>query len=318
MKPRLTLLCCSLALLPSLAAASCGASFCSVNSNWTTEGALTGATDSFDVRFESIRQDQPMHESDKVAVGQIRGHHDEVSTDNRNLVASYSHSFDSGLGLTISANVVDRKHHHIHHHHGQALQDRWNFTELGDVRVLGRYQLSGSVDPLSPTYGGVSFGVKLPTGKFDVADSAGAKAERSLQPGSGTTDLLVGGFYHQSLTAHDASWFVQALYQHAAKSRDDYRPGAQLGIDLGARKGFAGPVALLAQLNYVVRGADSGAEAEPHSSGGRYLYASPGISYALPGQLQLYAFLQVPVYRHVKGVQLTADRALVVGLSGQL
>lgn len=63
---------------------------------------------------------------------------------------------------------------------------------------------------------------------------------------------------------------------------------------------------------------DHGSEAEPESSAGRYLYASPGISYAIAPAAQVYAFYQVPVYRHVEGVQLTANRALVIGLSGQL
>ena len=42
---------------------------------------------------------------------------------------------------------------------------------------------------------GLSFGLKLPTGEFDVRNAMGALAERSLQPGTGTTDLLLGAFY---------------------------------------------------------------------------------------------------------------------------
>ncbi|UUZ53725.1 hypothetical protein LP419_34660 [Massilia sp. H-1] len=75
---------------------------------------------------------------------------------------------------------------------------------------------------------------------------------------------------------------------------------------------------MLAQLNYVHKRADSGSDAEPDSSGGRYLYASPGLSIALPGKTQAYLFYQVPLYRHVTGIQLTANRALVLGISGQL
>ena len=36
---------------------------------------------------------------------------------------------------------------------------------------------------------------------------------------------------------------------------------------------------------------------------------SPGLSYAATETLQVYGFLQKPVYQHVNGVQLTADKA---------
>ncbi|HEY0061154.1 MAG TPA: transporter [Telluria sp.] len=305
-------------LIPSLASASCGAAFCAVNSNWTSESALAEANDAFDVRFESIKQDQPMSGSRKVSVGEIKAHHDEVSTMNRNAVLRYSHSFGNGFGVEVSGAVGKREHEHIHNHHGEKIFDSWSFTELGDVRVTGRYQLLTVDDPLKPANAGITFGLKLPTGKFDIANDKGATGERSMQPGTGTTDLIVGGYYHRKLVESDIAWFAQAQYQHALNTRADYRPGAQLGLDVGLRKGLTSTVGLLGQLNYVHKRADSGSEGEPDSSGGRYLYASPGVSVALPGNKQLYLFYQVPVHRHVTGVQLTANRALVIGFSGQL
>ncbi len=319
MKTTPTLLAAALALfVPSIAAASCGAAFCAVNTNWTAESALAESTNAFDLRYESMNQDQPMFGSRKVRVGEVPAHHDEVSTKNRNLVASFSHNFGNRFGVTITAAAGQRDHFHVHNHHGAQIGQAWNFTELNDVRVVGRYQLLTLQDPLKPASGGITFGAKLPTGKHDVANAADAAAERSLQPGSGTTDLIAGGYYHQKLTELDVSWFAQAQYQHALNTRDNYRPGAQLGLDLGVRKGLGGGFGVLGQLNYVHKGADSGSEAEPASSGGRALYASPGLNYALTSAMQLYAFYQVPLRRHVTGVQLTASRALVIGLSGQL
>ncbi len=319
MKTTHTLLAAALAALaPSIALASCGASFCAVNSNWTAESALAESTNAFDVRYEYLNQDQPMAGSRKVYVGEVHAHHDEVSTRNRNLVVNYSHNFGNRFGVTVSAAAGQRDHFHVHNHHGAKISDTWKFTELNDVRVVGRYQALNVEDPLKPASGGVTFGLKLPTGKFDVANDGGDVAERSMQPGSGTTDLIVGAYYHQKLTESAVSWFAQAQYQHALNTRDNYKPGEQLGLDLGVRKSLVGALGALVQLNYVYKGADSGSEGEPDSSGGRYLYASPGLSYALPGNKQLYAFYQVPVHRHVRGVQLTAERAVVVGLSGQL
>jgi hypothetical protein len=305
------------ALLPSLASASCGAAFCTINTNWTTQGALAEAGSAFDLRYEFIDQDQPFSGSDKVAVGQIHHHHDEVSTLNRNLVATYSHSFGNGWGVTVSAPLGERDHLHVHNHKGEQIQERWNFTELGDVRVVGRYQLAAGSDMLNPSAAGVTFGLKLPTGRTTVANGAGSVAERSMQPGTGTTDLVAGAYYHQTLMASDASWFAQAQYQHALNSHDNYKPGAQFGADIGYRKGMGERLGVLVQLNFLHKQADSGTEAEPADSGGRYVYASPGLTYALSGNLQVYGFVQQALYRHVNGVQLTADRAYLVGMSGR-
>lgn len=318
MKTKHTLLAAAALLAAPFAMASCGASFCVVNSNWTAESALAEAANAFDVRYEYINQDQPMYGSRKVAAGEIHAHHDEISTRNQNLLFSYSHHLGDRFGITVSGSAGKREHFHVHNHHGARLEDRWNNTSLNDVRVLGRYQLQTVGDPLRPVSAGLTFGLKLPTGKFDVTNDAGAPAERSMQPGTGTTDLILGAFHHQKLTASGISWFAQAQIQHALRARDNYRPGDQAGIDLGVRKGWGEKVGLLAQLNYVLKRSDRGSEAEPDSSGGRFLYASPGISVAFAPAMQVYAFYQLPLHRHVTGVQLTANRALVVGLSGQL
>ena len=38
---------------------------------------------------------------------------------------------------------------------------------------------------------------------------------------------------------------------------------------------------------------------------------------ALAANLQIYGFVQFPLYRSVNGVQLTADRAIAVGVSSR-
>jgi hypothetical protein len=318
MKTSPTLIACAIAaLLPSVALASCGAAFCTVNTNWTTQSALLDAGSSFDLRYEFIDQDQPFAGGDRVAVGQVPHHHDEVSTLNRNLVATYSHSFGNGWGMTLSAPVGERDHVHVHHHNGEQVTEQWKFTDLGDMRAVGRYQFAAGGDALNPSAAGVSFGLKLPTGRTTVANGDGDVAERSMQPGSGTTDLILGAYYHQTLMGSNASWFAQAQYQHALNSHDGFKPGPQFGADIGYRRGVGDGFGLLVQLNLVHKQADRGTNAEPADSGGRFAYLSPGVSYNLSEHLQVYGFVQQALYRHVNGVQLTADRALLAGLSGR-
>lgn len=306
-----------LAFLPASAWASCGSAFCTVNTNWTSESAMVDAGTTFDLRHESIRLDQLRNGTEDISRGQIPRHHDEVRTTNQNLVATFSHNFASGWGVSVTAPVVDRDHLHLHNHHGEQLAEEWNFTRFGDVRVVGRYQLPVLGDPMRPAGGGLLFGLKLPTGKTDVANGTGSVAERSLQPGTGTTDMIIGAYYYQQLPAQDLSWFAQAQYQHALNQHDEFRPGAQLGLDVGIRKALGEKLGALLQLNMVVKRRDSGNEAEPEDSGSRQAFLSPGLSYAVAENVQIYGFYQQPIYQNVNGVQLVARRAFMVGLAGR-
>ncbi len=301
--------------VPTLAPASCGASFCTVNSNWTTQGAASEPGSLLDLRYETIDQDQLRADKRNVGVGQIARHHSEVDTVNRNLLASYSRTFDGGFGIALSVPIIDRQHHHIHNHHGHKLPQQWGFTQLGDVRVVGRLPLRQADPALGTGNAGVTVGLKLPTGKTSISNDEGDAAERSLQPGSGTTDILLGGYYQQTLAQLGASWFVQTEYRRALHEHAGYRPGAQLGLDAGVRYGLSDRLGVLLQLNGLMKRRDSGTESEPRDSGARLLSLSPGLAFAVSDSVQVYGFVELPVYRQVNGVQLTAKRALVIGAS---
>ena len=98
-------------------------------------------------------------------------------------------------------------------------------------------------------------------------------------------------------------------------SRRNYRSGRQAGIDLGWRYEATGRLGLVVQANCQAKGRDSGDEAEAEDSGSRVLSLSPGATYALDRGAQVYAFVQLPVYQNVNGVQLTADWSAVAGFA---
>lgn len=166
--------------------AACGTSFCAVNTDWAVQGEWTKRGGRVDLRFEYIDQDQPRAGTDKVAVGEVPAHHDEVRTINRNWIATFDYNFSEKWGVSAVLPVVDRSHEHIHNHQGAQLPESWNFTEVGDARVTGRYRFASWAGGLGAA--GLNFGVKLPTGSFDVTNDDGDAAERSLQPGTATTD----------------------------------------------------------------------------------------------------------------------------------
>src|SRR5688572_8690690 len=152
----------------SLAAhASCGAAFCMVNTGWTATGVWTEPGTRLDLRYEYIDQDQPLSGKDKVSVGAVPRHHNEVRTLNRNLIGTLDHSFGANWGVSLTVPLVDRSHQHIHQHMGQPLFETWDFAALGDLRLTGRYQFAPRQDGDRQSVWGVNLGVKLPTGKFD-------------------------------------------------------------------------------------------------------------------------------------------------------
>jgi hypothetical protein len=308
----------TLPLTVNVGYASCGAAFCMVNTNWSMQGLWNQPGPRFDLRYEYIDQDQPMAGDRRVAVGEISQHHDEVSTLNRNLFGTLDYGFTPEWGMSLIVPYVDRRHEHIHNHRGEKLIERWDFSEVGDVRVLGRWQTALADTAFDRAgFGGLTFGLKLPTGKHDVTNGEGAVAERSLQPGTGTTDLIVGGYYRVVLPLNDLSGFVQLQAVFPLNERDNYRPGVQAELDGGLRYEASERLGLMLQLLYRYKDRDKGSEAEPANTGGHVLAIAPGASFAITNSVQLYGFVQLPLYQYVNGVQLTADWAAVAGVSAQ-
>ena len=303
---------------PLSAAASCGSAFCLVNTNWSVQGVWNEPGPRVDFRYEYVDQDQPMSGSKRVGVGEIPADHDEVRTINRNVFATIDYGFSPEWGVSVVVPYVDRFHEHIHNHEDEKLVEQWDFGRLGDIRVQGRWQTDlASADPASAAFAGITFGLKLPTGKRDVANADGEVAERSLQPGTGTTDALIGGYFRQALPFADYSWFAQVSARLALNSRDGYKPGNQVGVDAGFRYDANARLAAMLQLNYSYKARDKGSEAEPEDSGGQVISASPGVSYAIAPGYQVYAFVQLPLWQRVNGVQLTSSWSVAGGISAQ-
>ena len=301
------------ALSSGRAQASCGAAFCSLNTNWDVQGAVTEPGLRADLRYEYIRQDQPMSGSRKVAVGEIPQRHDEVLTANRNWLPSLDYG-GQDWGVNLLFPLVDRQHEHLEN--GQL--GTWNFKEVGDMRILGRRRVASfGEDGHSPSLLGVNLGVKLPTGDTQIVNAERERAERTLQPGTGTTDLLLGGYFSQMFHAADTSWFAQVLAQLPMNSNEDYRPGRRFSADAGVRYSVTQDLSAMLQLNFLYKGRDAGAQAEPDDSGGKFLHLSPGLGYSFTPSFQAYAFIQLPLYQYVNGVQLTAQRGYTVGITAR-
>ncbi len=188
-----------------------------------------------------------------------------------------------------------------------------NWGALGDIRLEGIY--TGFFADLSA---GVTFGVKLPTGDWTYNNAFG-DVDRDSEIGTGSTDILLGGFYRGNLDRNQKwDWFGQLQLDVPVLIQAEYRPGVELdtaaGIDY---KGFSlGRVKIspLAQIIFSERTSDSGANAaggandDPAggvSSGYQRILLSPGVEFHIH-PVKIYADAEFPVYQNFTGNQFAA------------
>lgn len=179
-------------------------------------------------------------------------------------------------------------------------------TSFGDVRFMGMY--TGLSEDMST---GLQFGLKLPTGAFNES-----LLDRDTQIGTGTTDLLLGGY--QMGQEKGWGWYVQVMWQHAFNMREGYRPGDSFDVNGGIHyDGLLGSLRIIPvlQLQGSFRGIDSGDKAGPDNTGFERFYVSPGLQVIATSHLSLYADLRIPLMTHVRGNQLVAP-ALVNVMMG--
>jgi hypothetical protein len=179
-----------------------------------------------------------------------------------------------------------------------------NWGALGDIRLEGIY--TGFFADLSA---GVTFGLKLPTGDWTYNNAFG-DVDRDSEIGTGSTDVLLGGFYRGNLDPNQKwDWFTQLQLDVPVLIQAQYRPGVELdtaaGIDY---KGFSlGRVKIspVGQVIFSERISDSGDAANPDNSGYQRLMLSPGIEFHIH-PVKIYADAEFPVFQNFTGNQLAA------------
>jgi len=188
----------------------------------------------------------------------------------------------------------------------------FNARDIGDMEVMGMY--TGFFNDMST---GVIFGIKLPTGPYTTPGF-----DRDNQIGSGSTDLILGGF-HRGLITGDNAWqyFMQIraqipFFYRSAIDPDTgldelYKPAPQIdgaaGVIYNNLYNVLGfdKITPLAQVIISHRDHDSGPAADPFNSGFDRVMLSPGIEFtkvldeANNRVLKTYFDVEIPVYYRV-------------------
>jgi hypothetical protein len=315
-------------LLNSGYANACASCNCSLNTDWQSLEYSYKPGLKLDIRYDYLNQNQLRSGTGTISSAAAsqkvnNGDPQEVEkfTENHYLTLGLDYSTNLDWGINVQIPYIIRNHSTL----GTASdgttpgpdggQYDSKTSNLGDVKIIGRYQGFTATHNL-----GLLLGAKLPTGSHtetgtstDPAVTDPVPIDRGLQPGTGTTDAIVGVYYNDAINK-DWGYFSQVMYQAALNSKDGYKPGNSLNASLGVRYAGFDYVAPQLQLNVRYSQHDTGANADTFSTGGTLLYISPGIVAAVSDQISLYGFVQVPIYQDVNGVQLAPRFIPSVGM----
>ena len=294
-------------LLSSLSAsASCGSASCPLDLNALNKPKEGGF--SLDLSFEYIDQDRLRGHSDIVP------DHSELRTINRTATMVLRYAPKEWLQLSVTAPYIARSHQHLH----EDELESWQLDGAGDVQLQARGRVARHLWLIG--------GVKLPSGKNDIRNDDGERAEITIQPGSGSTDVIAGVAWERGILREThvqgsmgnvavIPLFASVTYRRNGRGALDHRVGNELQFNAGTAYPLTLNVQGLMQVNVRRRGRDESPD-DPQDAfftGGTFAYLSPGLRWNA-GRGALYALVQVPLLQHVNGVQLTAKRNWIGGV----
>ena len=210
---------------------------------------------------------------------------------------SVEYMLDRSWGYMVEAPVWAR---HFETTDDNGVVGGFDHGAVGDIRVKGVY--TGFSSDMS---NGLTFGLKLPTGSFNTPDF-----DRDTQIGTGSTDLLLGGYHLGRILGLDSlSWFANGQWDEPVLTMGLYRPGAEVDASFGSYyEGWSAgslKIAPLAQVVGSVRWRDQGLAADPTDSGYQRVLLSPGLEVSR-GAVRAYGDVEFPVYQFMNGNQLVA------------
>ena len=247
----------------------------------------------------------------------------EHDTTNNYITAGISYSPSSAWNISLRVPYVDRTHSTYGEFDStQPLPElsTSSSSSLGDMRIVGSYQ------GLLPTRNlGLQLGLKLPTGqygtdvKFNGGPLEGEPLDASLQPGMGSTDIIVGAYYYLAIS-QNFDFFVNGQFQaevstHQDQTGSDFKPGNATNISAGLRYEANPRWVSQLQVNVLHKNRDEGALADTENTAGNAVYLSPGITVQVMNRLHVFGFATIPVVSNLDGYQLAPRWTASVGAS---
>jgi hypothetical protein len=322
------------ALLSSMNVLACAACGCTLSKDWESQGISSKTGFTADLSYDYLNQDKQRYGTSSASTSLVNsqyaaGQEVEAYTKTSTITASLIYNADT-WGVTLSMPYLSRKHGTYGALDtptpGATVDTTALITSsnngIGDIRIVGRYN-GFSADNSS----GLIAGIKLPTGSTSGTFSDGSTLDAGLQIGTGSTDIILGGYATGTLDTY--GWFLQGTVQHAVATKSlsgaDYRPGDAYSLNTGIRyAGFGAKVSPMLQLNIIKRQADTdngtgvNVPLDPVTNipvtGGTLAYLAPGVSVRIGGGASVYGFVQIPLYQNVNSLQISPSYTLTMGV----
>lgn len=176
-----------------------------------------------------------------------------------------------------------------------------------DITFIGKYEVISPtiISPLSLSLGG---GVKIPVGSYNLRNS-GTRLSMDLQPGTGAADVLLWGNFYKGFQPLSFSLFANILYRYPGVNLDGYRFGDEYILSLLGEYYFTDYLTFSLGIRSRFAEEDFWNGRFLPSTGGTYYDILPGIIYS-ESSYSLKIFYQSPVYRNVRGIQLTTSNII--------
>ena len=238
------------------------------------------------------------------------------------MIAGFQYFWNESWGFQVlvpSANTLYRYAPHNGDHTGETAEEHAEHAEEGHAGehegekvvtkqwwAMGDIRLNAIWTGLAKDQSiGINLGVKLPSGNWTEPN-----VERSVQVGTGSTDILFG-FYHKHRITSDGlwTWYNQAQLDAPVIAQGGYTPG--IAVDVATGVYYSGlsigkvKIRPVGQALFTTVGADSGPAASGQNNGFQQLSLAPGIEFDI-NPVRVYADVALPVMNNVTGNQLIA------------
>jgi hypothetical protein len=309
---------------PARVEATCGSANCFLVTG-TQDGVGNRGQLVVDLSFRYVDQDRKLSGTRKV--GEILtpkvdfengvlepDHHREIRTQNTLVEIDMSYGLTDRLALEWHLPLVnDRDHEHF----GDVGTIDEHFSRgdgssgFGDIRAGVRYALA--VKARQILVGGLA--IKAPTGEYRLRDSEGEINEPTIQPGTGSTDVIGSLAWSRQVVPQKGEWFLSGSYRWNGENGLDYRFGDETQATAGFRFRTERLVTWSLQVNGRRAGRDEFLGEGVPSTGSTLVNLTPGLRFEGKTGTSIYGFVQVPVYQKVNEVNLAPGSGIMLGVS---
>lgn len=188
------------------------------------------------------------------------------------------------------------------------MEDFVSIRGLSDIILMLKYSLLAP-NLISQRELSFGLGTKFPTGSENETRN-NILVSYDLQPGTGATDGILWGYFFQGFLPKRYLLSGVASYRFTGTNDLNYRFGNEFVGSLGVNYRISNHLNLTGQLRYRSTTPDKFLKLGIPNTGGEWLYYVPGINIPLGKSLTLRTAIEIPVYRNLRGIQLTTTYAL--------